>query len=196
MERVHPTKPTRPGHTEKREFEYRRHGTLCLIANFMVATGQIVEPTIGPTRNEADFAAHIQRTLDTDPKASWIFVADQLNTHMSETLVRLVAERCSINTEDLGSKREHGILQSMPSRQAFLEDPDHRIRFVFTPRHCSWMNQVEIWFSILVRRLLTRGSFTSPDHLRKRLLDFIRYFNEVLAKPFKWIFKGRRPEST
>ena len=190
LERVHPTKPTRPGQAEKIEFEYKRHGTLCLIANFIVATGKVIEPTIGPTRNEDDFVDHIRRTVDSDPGANWIFIADQLNTHMSEGLVRLVAERCAIG-EDLGGKRKDGVLHSMQSRKEFLEDPTHKIRFVFTPKHCSWMNQIEIWFSILVRRVLRRGSFATVDHLRERILDFIRYFNNVLAKPFKWTFTGR-----
>jgi hypothetical protein len=190
LERVHPTKPTRPGQAEKIEFEYKRHGTLCLIANFIVATGKVIEPTIGPTRNEDDFVDHIRRTVDSDPGANWIFIADQLNTHMSEGLVRLVAERCAIG-EDLGGKRKDGVLHSMQSRKEFLEDPTHKIRFVFTPKHCSWMNQIEIWFSILVRRVLRRGSFATIDHLRERILDFIRYFNNVLAKPFKWTFTGR-----
>lgn len=190
LERLHPTKPTRPGHVEKMEFEYERHGTLCLIANFMVATGQVIEPTIGPTRNENDFVDHIRRIVDTEPGANWIFVADQLNTHMSEGLVRFVAERCGL-AKDLGGKRKNGILHSMKSRKEFLENSTHKIRFVFTPKHCSWMNQIEIWFSILVRRVLRRGSFTSLDELRKRVLDFIAYFNKVLAKPFKWTFTGR-----
>jgi len=190
LERMHPTKPTRPGHIEKVEFEYKRHGTLCLIANFMVATGQVIEPTIGPTRNENDFVDHIRRVVDTEPSANWIFVTDQLNTHMSAGLVRFVAERCGLD-EDLGVKRKDGILGSMQSRKEFLEDSTHKIRFVFTPKHCSWMNQIEIWFSILVRRVLRRGSFTSLDELRKRVLDFIGYFNKVLAKPFRWTFTGR-----
>ena len=190
LERVHPTKPTAPGQIEKIEFEYKRHGTLCLIANFIVATGEVFAPTIGPTRTEDDFVEHIRRTVDSDPGANWIFIADQLNTHMSEGLVRLVAERCAIG-EDLGGKRKGGALHSMQIRKEFLEDPTHKIRFVFTPKHCSWMNQIEIWFSILVRRVLRRGSFATVDHLRERILDFIRYFNNVLAKPFKWTFTGR-----
>ena len=182
--------PVRPGTAEKIEFEYKRHGTLCLIANFIVATGRVEEATIGPTRNEADFAAHLGRTIDTDPDAPWIFIVDQLNTHQSEALVRLVAERCGLD-DDLGLKGKGGILETMPTRTAFLADPTHRIRFIYTPKHCSWLNQVEIWFSILVRRLLKRGSFTSLEHLHQRLRAFIEHFNAVLAKPFKWTYTGR-----
>ena len=182
--------PVRPGTAEKLEFEYERHGTLCLTANFVVATGRVEEATIAETRTEPEFAAHIGRTIDTDPDASWIFVVDQLNTHQSEALVGLIAKRCGID-DDLGLKGKSGILETMPTRAAFLSDPTHRIRFMYTPKHCSWLNQVEIWFSILVRRLLKRGSFTSRDHLRLRLLAFIDYFNAVLAKPFKWTYTGR-----
>lgn len=190
LERIHPTKPTRPGMTERIEFEYKRHGTLCLFANFDVVTGKIICPSIGPTRTEKDFAAHIEQTIDTDPDAAWTFVVDQLNTHKSEALVRLVAKRCKI-VGDLGLKYERGILKNMATRKEFLEDPKHRIRFVYTPRHASWLNQIEIWFSILARRALKRASFKSKEELRQRLLDFIEYFNAVLAKPFRWTYAGK-----
>lgn len=190
LERKHPTLPSRPGMDERIEFEYIRHGTLCLMANWDVTRGRIREATIGPTRTEADFVAHIETTVDTDPDAGWIFIVDQLNTHLSEGLVRLVAKRCGLDVE-LGVKGRRGILRSMRTRKKFLSDVSHRIRFVYTPRHCSWLNQVEIWFSILARRLLKRASFSSLDELRERVVAFIRYFNEVLAKPFKWTYTGR-----
>lgn len=190
LERLHPTKPARPGLVERFEFEYIRHGTLCLIANFDVATGEVIRPSIGDTRSEKDFVEHIKQTIETDPTVKWVFVVDQLDTHKSASLVKLVAEACGLD-EDLGVKRVSGILHSKKSRRAFLEDRSHRIRFVYTPRHCSWLNQVEIWFSILVRRVLKRASFTSLDDLRDRLLAFIAYFNDVLAKPFRWTYTGR-----
>ncbi len=189
LERAAPTKPLQPGQVEKREFEYVRHGTQALIANLEVATGQIVSPSIGATRTETDFVTHIAQTITTDPGAKWTIVLDQLNTHQSEGLVRLVAHLCHL-PDELGVKDKAGILQSMASRAAFLADPSHRIRFVYTPKHSSWLNQIEIWFSTLVRRLLKRGSFTSMDDLRQRLLDFIAFFNRT-AKPYKWTFKGR-----
>jgi transposase len=190
LERLFPTLPTGPGLVERREFEYVRHGTQSLIANFDVATGQIVAPSIGDTRTEQDFVQHIEQTIDTDPAATWIFITDQLNTHQSEMLVELIATRCAI-PDDLGIKGKSGILKSMSTRAAFLQDLNHRIRFVYTPKHSSWLNQVEIWFSILVRRLLKRASFSSLSELRQRILDFIAYFNQTMAKPFRWTFTGR-----
>lgn len=190
LERKHETKPTRPGLVERREFEYIRHGTRCLMANLEVATGRVIAPSIGPTRKEDDFARHIGETVDTDPEAAWIFIVDGLNTHQSEALVRLVAARCQLD-EELGEKGKRGILKSMRSRRQFLESASHRIRFVYTPKHCSWLNQVELWFSILVRRVLKRGSFGSVEEVEARVLKFIDYFNRVLAKPFRWTYTGR-----
>lgn len=190
LDRKYPTLPTQPGLTERIEFEYIRHGTLCLMANWDVAKGRVREATIGSTRTEQDFVAHIETTINTDPEAGWVFVVDQLDTHMSEGLVFVVARHCSLNI-DLGVKGRRGILHSKRSRKAFLSDPTHRIRFVYTPRHCSWLNQVEIWFSILARRLLKRSSFSSLENLRDRLVAFIEYFNRVLAKPFRWTYTGR-----
>jgi len=190
LERIYPTLPVRPELVERREFEYIRHGTQSLIAGFDVVTGQVLAPTIGDTRTEQDFVEHIAQTVNTDPAAAWTFVTDQLNTHKSESLVRLVAELCAI-PDDLGIKGDHGILQSMESRAAFLQTTTHRIRFVYTPKHSSWLNQIEIWFSILVRRLLKRSNFTSKQDLRRAILEFIAYFNQTMAKPFKWTFTGR-----
>lgn len=172
------------------EFEYKRHGTLCLTANLDVVTGKVLAPSIGPTRTEEDFIEHIATTVGIDPDATWIFVVDQLNTHKSEGLVRFVAERCGI-ADELGKKGNSGVLKDMKTRKRFLESADHRIRFVYTPRHASWLNQIEIWFSILSRRALKRASFDSLEALNKRLTEFIEYFNAVLAKPFRWTYAGK-----
>jgi hypothetical protein len=189
LERIAPSQPMRPGRPRRDEFEYKRHGTLSPIVNFDIVSGQILAPSIGPRRTEADFTAHIAQTVASDPDAMWLFVTDQLNTHQSESLVKLVASLCDIST-DLGVKGESGILQSMSSRAAFLSDPAHRISFVYVPKHTSWLNQIEIWFSILVRRLLKRGSFSSVEDLRTRILAFISYYNQT-AKPFRWTYTGR-----
>jgi hypothetical protein len=133
------------------------------------------------------------RTLATDPEAPWLFMVDQLNTHKSEALVRLVASACAI-AEDLGEKEQRGIWQSMATRAAFLSEASHRIRFLDTPKHTRWLNQIELWFSILVRRLLRRGNFTSVEDLRERILAFIAYFTKTMAKPFKWTYKSRSRE--
>lgn len=194
LERKHPGLPMAPGKVERREFEYIRHGTLSFILSRDVVTGAVLAPTVGPTRTEADFLAHLQAVVATDPTATrWHFVTDNLNTHQSASLVRWVANESDlpIDAIDLGEKGKSGILHTRQSRMAFLADPTHRIVFHFTPKHCSWLNQIEIWLSILVRKLLKRGSFRSLTELKTNVLAFIDYYNRTMAKPFKWTYQGK-----
>ena len=191
-EHIHPLLPMKPGQVERYEQEYKRHGTSGLIASRDVVTGEIITPLIQPTRTEADFVKHIREVVSQDPKAQYVFVMDQLNTHKSESLVRFVAEKHGIEQATLGEKGKTGILKSMESRSKFLADKQHKIRIVYTPKHSSWLNQIEIWFSILTRRLLNkRSSFKSIQNLEQRIIEFIEYYNKHLAKAFKWTYAGK-----
>lgn len=190
-ERHAATKLPKPGQTAKEEFQYTRHGTVCVTANWHVTQGQILAPTISETRDNHDFAEHIRQTIATDPTAGWVIVLDNLNTHCGEPVVRLVAEQLGIDPESLGAVKKTGVLESMASRRAFLSDPSHRIRFVFTPKHSSWLNQIEIIFGIINRRVMRRGNFTSQLDLIEKLKCFFDYFNQTIGRPMNWTYTGR-----
>ena len=175
-ERLNADRPMKKGKGRGVEFEYIRHGTLALIANFEIATGRIESSTIKETRTEADFAGHLRKTVAGAPQASgWWFVMDQLNTHQSASLVTIVAEKEEIKLEEIGEKGKSGILRSMKTRKEFLERADHQIRFIYTPKHCSWLNQIEIWFSILAKKLLKWGNFKSKVGQTHHFLKSLQY---------------------
>lgn len=188
--------PPKPDQEGKEETQYTRHGTVCLTAAWHVVIGQVIHHTIQQTRNNDDFANFIEEMLRGDPDGKWVIVVDNLNTHSSEALVRLIARLEGIDEATLGNKKKRkGILGSMKSRKEFLSDPTHRIRFVFTPKHSSWLNQIEVIFGIIKRRGLAGASFKSQQELIDRLNSFIHYFNTTFARPMNWTYTGRPTEN-
>ena len=182
--------PVSKGGHKRREFEYKRNGTTCLIAAFDIGTGKLSHALLTPTRKEDDFAQFMNDTIQKYPKGDEIILmTDQLNTHLSESLVRLIADKIGFKDE-LGIKEKAGILKNQETRRTFLEDETHRIRILYTPKHCSWLNPIENWFAKLQRQALTHGNFESIDILNKTICDYIEYYNRCLVKPLKWKFNG------
>jgi hypothetical protein len=190
LERIAPDKLVRVGQIARLEYEYKRHGTIGLFGNLHIATGKILSPLLRATRTEEDFVENIDNLVRTDPTASWRFILDNLNTHFSESLVRYVASSCGLD-QDLGVKGRRGILKSVATRREFLEDASHRLRFIYIPKHTSWLNQIEIWFGVLRSKLTHRRSFASTEDLSDRIRDFIEYYNATMARPYDWTYTGR-----
>jgi DDE superfamily endonuclease len=185
LERDGTTLPTKADQVELSAFHYIRHGTQVLTGIMHLATGKLITPTIADTRTEADFVEHIARLIQSDSKAGFVIVCDQLNTHKSESLVLSIAKVLG-DDQVLGEKGKGGILKNMETRQAYLSDPHHRIRFVYTPKHCSWLNSIEVWFSILTKHVLNPGNLTSREDLRQKIHRYVVYYNQYLAKVWKW----------
>lgn len=186
----------KPDQVGKMECQYTRHGTLSLTGSWEVVAGQMIQTTIDETRTAEDFASHIVQTVATDPDAEWVFVADNLNTHSGEPIVRAVAEMIDVDPSDLGDKkRRKGILGSTESRRKFLSAPNHRVRFVFIPKHSSWLNQIEIIFGVIAKRVMRHGSFTSREDLTNKLRSFVEYYNRSFAKPVNWTYDGTGKKS-
>jgi transposase len=184
LQRKYPTQLVQAGQPEKREHEYIRHGVRALLASFLVPTGQVLW-NLGATRTSEDFAAHLANVVTQLPdmaRSDWVL--DNLNTHWSLEVCRLVAGWC---------KRpfEPKLLQRGVQRRAFLSDPSHKHIFHFTPIHGSWLNQVELWFSVLARRFLKRGDVGSVEDFEGRLGEYLEVYNTHQAHPYRWTYTGQ-----
>jgi len=181
--RPHPTQPAQPGQPEKREADYERHGTRVLMTTFCVPTGKVVW-NLGQTRTSIDWAGHLKHVYRQLPDMrQYHWVVDNLNTHWSLGVCLLVAMWCGIKV----SAKD---LKTGAQRREFLSHPDHEHVFHFTPIHGSWLNQVELFFSVLVRKFLKRGDFDSAAEFEERIERWLRWYNREHAHPYRWTYTG------
>ena len=183
LERNAPTQPAQPGRRARREHEDIRHGTQVLINAVAVAAGQLAW-TIGTTRQATDFVAHLKQAYAKLPRMQrYDWVMDNLNTHWSLDVCRVVARWCKVPFEPQQLKKG-------PQRRAFLSDPSHCHVLHFTPKHGSWLNQAALFFGVLHRRFLARGSFPSAKDFERRLERFLQDYNARHAHPYRWTYTG------
>jgi hypothetical protein len=186
LERLHPTRPARPGRPGLREFEYVRHGTRCLLASLVVPTGQVLG-SVTERRATWDFVRHVRDVVEAFPQAKkFHWVMDNLNTHWTFALCRYLARE-----EGEAVWRARPELRTGAQRRAFLRDGSHKHVVHYTPKHGSWLNQVEIWFGVLARRLLRRGDFGSAEELARRVPEYIAHYNRHQAHPYEWTYTGK-----
>jgi len=173
-----------PGQPEKRAPEDIRHGTRALIASFVVPTGRGVWH-VGQTRTSADFATHLAHVLKQLPNMHrYDSVVENLHTHWSLDVCRLVAQGCTVPL--VAKDRRRGV-----QRRTFLSDPSHPHVFHFTPTHGSWLNQVAWWLSVLARRFLKRGDCRSAQDFAARLVAYLEGYNTHMAHPYRWTYTGQ-----
>jgi hypothetical protein len=183
LERKAPTKPAQPGRRERREHADIRHGPRALINSLAVATGQIAW-TLGHTRTATDCVAHLHPVYQRLPHMQQDDGGlDNLHTHWRLDVCRLVARWCT-------GPFEADKLKKGTQRRAFLREPSHRHVFPFTPTHGSWLNQAELFFGVVQRRVLARGSFPSAQDFARRLERFLREYNSRHAHPYRWTYTG------
>ena len=180
LERVSPDKPMLPGKPLRREFGYIRHGTRALFAAFNPHRGDVLGKIFRRHRSK-EFCEFLRLILRKHPGKEIHLIADNLRTHMTEEVQKLVAKACRLNWKKM----------TQDERKQILQKPNKRIVFHFLPFHASWLSQVEIWFSFLSRDVLKRGSFPSLQDLTQKVLHYIRDYNRYRAHPFKWTYMGQ-----
>jgi transposase len=179
-ERIFPDQPMRPGQPARLEFEYKRHGTLTLLAAMVVQTGEILAVTRTNRTNETTakvLADLINQVMSRGHERIHV-ILDQLNTHWSVDLVHTVARLCGLPIP------AHPEIKTGAQRRAWLRRPDKAIVFLYTPKHASWLNPIEIWFGVLSKKVLRRGSFRSTTDLDTQVQRFVEYYNQKLAHPY------------